>query len=410
MSYQIKMNQVPSGVAPMIDILDYEDKLMALLSPKLTDELNEIGTLEFEMPPIHRYYDWPVPLNSTVEVYEDGEMIWYGRVISTTTDYYRQKNVCCEGALGWFKDTVQRYHEYKSVSVRQFFRDLITNHNAMAPAHRQFTVGDITVEDATVYRKLDYETTYDCLMRMCVGAEGGYFFFRRSGTTNYIDWLKSMPYTCNQPVEFGLNLVDISATFDGADIVTAILPLGDTVQANSDATKGEVIDKTDPRVGLPLTLTHDYGSDILYSDLAENYGNIVEAVQFSGAKTSVKLIAEATRYMTERVYDRMSVECTAVELKRHGQGQNENYDRFRIGQMVKVRSRPHVISAEYPLIKLEIELDTAEKKVTLGTAPRQTLTKIVDESTQESGGQEMTVLINGETARAPILNFLTEDA
>jgi hypothetical protein len=87
---------------------------------------------------------------------------------------------------------------------------VISNHNGQVPQNRRFTVGRITIPNVMVYRELNYETTKEVLESMCLGAEGGYFFFRKEDGVNYIDWLADIEEASIQPVKFGLNLVDIS--------------------------------------------------------------------------------------------------------------------------------------------------------------------------------------------------------
>lgn len=358
-------------------IYDYRYKDLILLEPDLEVELNTTDSFVFRMPPIHRYYGDMTPLVSIVEVYEDEDMIWFGRVLSVESDYYREKEVTCEGPFGWFNDSVQRYNVFEEISLHEFFRTLITNHNNQAPEARRFTVGNITVDDKLVYRKLDYESTKSALETMIIEAEGGYIFFRRENGVNYIDWLKDMPYSCNQPVEFGLNMTDISSSFTGEDLITCILPLGDTVRANDDPEKGDIVPEDDERIGKPLTLEHDYGTDLIASEAVNTYGAIIAVVTFSGITRAADLKAKAEEYLKEEMYNRLTFECEAVELQKFGPGANDNYDHFKVGQMVKCRSIPHALDQEFPLIKMSIRLDTATKSVTLGTAPRQKLTEII---------------------------------
>lgn len=360
-----------------VDILDYNYKEKTLLEPQLEVELNTTDSFTFKMPPIHASYGNLTPLVSIVEVYEDGDMIWFGRVLSVETDYYREKEVTCEGPYGFFNDSVQRYHVYEEVSLHEFFNTLISNHNAQVPEARRFTVGDINVSDKIVYRKLDYESTKSALETMIIDAEGGYLFFRRENGVNYIDWLNDMPYTCNQPVEFGLNMTNLTSRFDGEDLITCILPLGDTVRANDDPDKGEIIPESDERVGKPLNLAHDYGTDLIASEAVNTYGAIIEVVTFSGIFDSAELKDKAEKYLKDEMYDRLTFECEAVELKKFGPGANDNYDHFKVGQLVRCKSRPHALDQFFPLIKMSVQLDTAVKTVTLGTAPRQKLTEIV---------------------------------
>ena len=351
------------------DLLDYEDKNHVLLSPQLNTEMNTAGSFEFTMPPGHALYDGVQPLLSTVEVLEDGEMIWFGRPVEIKTDFWKQRQVYCEGALAFFNDSIQRPHEYDSISLHSFFRAVIENHNAQVTASRQFMVGQITVPDKTVYRKLRYESTFDVLKQQCLNAEGGYLFTRRVDGVSYIDWLADMPYSCNQPVEFGLNLLDITSGFDGASIATCVVPLGDT----------------DSETGEELTIASVHGgSDTIESEAVSVYGRITKAVSFSGVKDASALYRNGVEYLQNTQFNNLVIECSAAELHL----QNANFEQFRLGQMVHCHSVPHLVDREFPLMKLSIRLDTAAKQITLGSVTRQSLTRIYREDKQAEDAGE----------------------
>ena len=192
------------------DIFNQQDD-RKLLNSNVSIELNAAGSCEFTMPVSHRYYDLVSLLIQTLEIYdENNTVIWFGRPTEITTDFYNQKKVYFEGPMAFFGDTIQRPVEQFNYSVRQFFRDLITAHNAqVTDTNRQFTVGNITIPDRAVYRKTDYETTKECLERMCIDAEGGYIFFRRESGVNYIDWLDAPSINASQPIMYSMNLKDI---------------------------------------------------------------------------------------------------------------------------------------------------------------------------------------------------------
>ncbi len=371
-------------------ILDFSSKEYTLLSPSLETELNAAGSLEFTMPSCHAFYDAVHPLTSTVEVYEDSELLWFGRPVELKTDYLKQRTVYCEGALAFFNDSVQRPAEYSSVALHTFFRTIIENHNGQVAGDRQFIVGNVTVPNRAVYRDLKYESTFDVLKRQCLGAEGGYIFLRREAGVNYIDWLAEMPYSCNQPVEFGLNLLDLSTAFDGSSIITCIVPLGATVRPDEDAG----IEEDDPRVGLPLTINSvNGGSDTIESDAVSLYGRITKAVTFSGISAAETLYEAGIEYLSNTQFDGLTIECSAAELHL----QNENYEQFRVGQRIRCRSVPHLVDRQLPLVKLSLRLDTAAKQITLGTQARQSLTRIYKDVTGAAGAattEEMNKLQN----------------
>lgn len=347
------------------DILNYQEKPYLLVSPTLTMELNTAGSFEFTMPPAHALYEEVRLLASTISVYEDETLLWFGRPVEVKTDFYKQKTIYCEGALAFFNDSVQRLREYERISLHTFFRTVIENHNAQVNEDRQFTVGTITVPDKRVYRKLNYESTFNVLKRQCLEAEGGYLFLRQEAGVNYIDWYAEAPYSSNQPVEFGLNMLDLSRVFDGSGIATCVIPLGDT----------------DEETGAPLTVAEvNGGSDVIESAAVADYGYITRAVTFSGVSHADTLFADGLEYLESTQFDNMTIECTAAELH----WQNENYGLFRVGQKIHCRSIPHLLDRNFDLLKITLRLDTAEKQITLGSTKKETLTEITKETLANS--------------------------
>jgi hypothetical protein len=85
------------------------------------------------------------------------------------------------------------------------------------------------------------------------------------------------------------------------------------------------------------------------------------------------------------------IECSASELH----WKNGNYEQLRVGQMVRCHSVPHLLDREFPLTRLSIRLDTAAKQITLGSAKRQSLTRIYKEEIQEGGNEEIEP-VNGD--------------
>ena len=342
------------------DILNFQDKRYVLLKPSLEMEINTAGSFTFSMHPSHSFYDNLGLIVPTVEVYEDEELIWFGRPMEIKTDFFKNKEVYCEGALAFFNDSVQRPHEFNSVSVHEFFRYVIDAHNAQVAESRQFTVGEITVGDKKVYRNLRYENTFAVLKRQCLNAEGGYFFVRRVDGVNYIDWLSEMPDTTNQPVEFGLNLLDITSNMDGSSIVTCVLPLGEKNEETGEVLTVESVNG---------------GSDVIESEAVATFGRITKAVSFNGVYYPDTLYDDGLEYLASKQFDDMVIECSAAELH----AQNPNYGIFRLGQVVRCHSVPHLLDRDFPLIKMSLNLDTAAKRITLGSMNRATLTEVTKE-------------------------------
>lgn len=342
-----------------VDMLDYNDPGLVLLAPQVEVELDTSGSFEFTVPPNHLHYDDFTPesiMKMTIEVWEDSILHWFGRPIEYHLDFYKNKKINCEGGLAYFNDSVIRSEEWDQTSLSTIFDAVIAEHNSMVPSNRQFSVGNFTVSDRPVYRKFNYEQTFDVLKSKFLDAEEGHFFVRRENGVNYIDFLKDMPYTCNQDVEFAENLLNFTYNFDGKDFATCVIPLGGT----------------DQETGEPINIRSvNGGSDILVGNSAANYGNIVRVQQYSDIEDPSELVAEGQKYLTTLQYNAFLIECSAVDLH----SKDGTQQQFRVGQMVNCISNPHGIQLELPISKMTLYLDSAAKQITLGRIPKKTLSR-----------------------------------
>lgn len=331
-----------------------------LLSPNLSMELNAAGSFSFKLPLSNIQYDLPKILTQTVEIYEGSNLLWFGRPLEISKDFYNQKEVYCEGALSFFNDSLQRPQKWDSVYIHDFFRILIANHNSQVPPNRQFTVGTIEVDNIAVFRRLDYQTTLTCLIDMCVNAEGGYLVLRRSEGVNYIDWVRGITEISNQPAQFGLNILDLSQVVSGADVATCIVPIGNGGN------------------GKKLTIKYiNDGIDHLDSPAISTFGRITRIVEFNLSKRE-KLIEAGRKWLEDQQWDPLSITVDVAELSYL----EPKFDGFKVGQIVHCTSTPHLIDKKFPILKISLDLSTAKKKITIGTTPPRLLTEIYKTRTE----------------------------
>lgn len=332
-----------------------EDQDRILLSPSLNIELNAAGSLRFRMPYNHPLYNYPRIMIQIIEVYEANKLIWYGRPVEITTNFKKEKEIYCEGALAFFNDSVNRPVRYTEIKLHDYFRGLIASHNTQVSAPRQFTVGTIDVENKTVYRNLDYQDMMGCLIQTTVDAEGGHFVFRKENGKNYIDWKKEITDISNQPAQFGLNILDLSQVLTGEDIATSIIPIGTGGNGNK------------------LTIKYiNNGIDYLDAspEVLAEYGRITKMVQFDLSKRE-KLIEAGRKWLEDAQFDALSITVSVAELSYL----EPSFDGFMVGQIVHCTSKPHFIDKKFPIMKMSINLDSAKKSISIGTVPRKTLTE-----------------------------------
>lgn len=341
---------------------------MEVLDPQLEIELNAAGSLQFTMTPDHLFFDSIRPLIDTIEVYEENDLIWFGRPVELERDIGGLKSCYCEGALAWFNDSVQRPREQAEVNAETLFRSIVTTHNGQAGASRQFTVGTVTVDKTIVYDN-DYTSSMDA-MGALLDRAGGYLIPRRENGVNYLDWLAELPEMWGQGVEFGLNMVKFNRQYGFGDLVTGVLPVGGIPEPEEGQDP-----PTEPITIAPV----NEGSDILLSDAGATYGGIVRTVRYSDITDPQELLEAAQVYLEDVQFDPVSIQVSAADLH----FLDERKPAFRVGTVVHVVSVPHLLDRHLPLTKLSFRLDRAAREVTLGTERRRAITDIIKKVEEE---------------------------
>ena len=217
------------GVCIYDDAVPVEGEIIT--EPKLTMEDNSAGSLVFTMPPGSIGYTTVKKFTSNIVVKRDGNDIWSGRVISESEDFWKNRQVTCEGALAYLNDTIQPPHEY-NVLLRSFLEAILNVHNAKVDARRRFTIGVVTVLDNQtdgLYKATNFNTTWEAVSAL-LDVYGGHLRVRRENNINYLDYFADYPVTSTQEIRFGENLLEFTQNFDYTDLATVIIPQGERIE------------------------------------------------------------------------------------------------------------------------------------------------------------------------------------
>lgn len=249
------------------------DKLV-VTNASLNLAVNSAGSLTFEVPPDHPYYDKLTKMSGLIEVTDDGVPIFRGRIVRDTLDMYGNKTIEAEGQLACLNDSVVAPYsfpedfadnaEYKaaatdetgnteSKNVVQFWlKWLLEQHNSQVTRQKRsdesvaakaasqtatettndqtIKLGTVTVQDPNNYisrSNENYSTTWDTITEKLSGSSlGGYLLARYESDGTYLDYVADLPLDNVQTVEFASNLLDLELEADGSEFYTAILPVG----------------------------------------------------------------------------------------------------------------------------------------------------------------------------------------
>ena len=349
------------------DITVYNSRLSdyALQALEVTAALNKGGTAEITMPPGHPAYNAFTSYKSIVTVYRDDELLFRGRALYPTDDFYRCRTITCEGERCFLRDAVMRPYLYQD-SPEAIFADVIAIYNTQVEEPKQFQVGTVTVTDANDYVRIESESaeqvadTIDKLVERC----GGYIVF----TTNtsgkrVINWYDAMEYRSSQSIEFGKNLLDFTRTTSSTDLATRIVPYG-----AKDEETGERVTIESVNDGL------DFIED---EEAVALRGVIARAVYWDDVTVPANLLTKAQQYLATSKMIITSLELSAVDLaalNKYGDWTNNLIDSMRVGDIIQVTSQPHGIDDVFLLQERSYNLlDPAQDKITLGK-DRATLT------------------------------------
>lgn len=324
------------------------DEELSVLSPVLETQCNAAGALTFVLLPEHPMYSALHKMRTRIDIRQDDEIIWRGRVLETETDFYRQKTVTCEGELTYLVDSV--LHPYKLAdydgTAAGLFRLYLTRHNEAVSEAQQFQIGNVDIETLSSVENTGYGNTWDEISDNLIDIHGGFLRVRYDGETRYLDWTKESGTSCGQVIRFGENLLDLSEYVSASEVVTCLIPYAG--QGDSQITIKSVNDGKDyieDEAGIAL------------------YGRIWGVTEFD-TKDAAKLLEMAKENLQKRLKETITITISAVDLHLL----DVNAESFRVGDKVRVVSPPHGIDAEYTCTAISLDLvNPDQSEYTFGT-------------------------------------------
>lgn len=354
---------------------------MAIIDPQLKIELNKAGSLEFKIMPTHPMYNRFYKMKTFVRVELDDEEIFRGRVLNVENDIEMEQSIKCEGDLAYLVDSLQppqqkttknninnttvsnsqirsQYGnhvqekseivstsalgdtENTSATIADQLRTYIETHNEQVEVEKQFTVGEITVDDVgeMSFSSSGYRETMTAITNDLLNQYRGYLGTRKNpnGPT-YIDWLKTPGGIAQQPIVLGVNLVELDQKLDGDDVFTILVPTGDA--------------------DLTVESVNDGNIGIENAEGIARFGRIYRTKNYSGIKDAAELLKLGTTYMDSNYKpDAVSLEVKAIDLH----FLDGSIDMIRLGSTVKVISDPHGIEISLSCTSIEYDIQNPE--------------------------------------------------
>ena len=330
-------------------------------------QLNDSGSVEFNLPVTNPEYANIKNRISMIQVLKNGNEIFYGEVRESEKDFYRTKQVYAVGELAFLFDSIQPQAKYQDKTARQLLEAWLNVHNSQVEEKKRFYVGMVTVHDSndSLYRFTNQETTLDCIRQKLCEKLNGYLRIRKVNGKRYLDLVTLQEYgkICEQPIEFGENLLDYAENVSASDLYTCVIPKGARLEESPIEGLEAYVD---------VKSVND-GKDYLYSqEVVNTYGWNRCVVSWDDVTEPANLKKKGEQWLKDNQYETMVLELSAADLSLL----DIDMESFELGDSVPVYSKPHGMDRTFPVQKLELHLQNpAEDKLQLGNSMKLSYTE-----------------------------------
>lgn len=348
------------------------DRQAVVINPELDLQTGYAGELTLKVPVLNPLYNDIHNRKSMISVYRDKTEIFYGEVRTREKDRFKNQPIKVTGALSFLADTILPQQEWHDMSPREMLDAWLQLHNNQVEDRKKIYIGVVTIHDSndSLYRITDRENTLEAIREKLVDRLGGHLRLRHEEDKLYLDWINIQEYGkyCEQPIQFGENLLDYSETMTADDVITALIPLGAAIEQETDenASEFERLEKN-----VDITSVND-GKDYIYSkEAVESFGWVWKTEKWDDVATPANLLKKATEYLTTQQYENLVISLTAVDLSLFGQ----DYDSFDIGDRVLCNAIPYGMKKVLPVMEMKIPLQQPDQaQLTLGENLQQSFT------------------------------------
>jgi len=346
-----------------VPIFDPSVKEMVLTNAIVSLNAQSSGSFEFTVPRQHIFYDKIVPMGSNIEVKENGRTIFFGRPLPPTLDFFGNMVYHCEGALAFLNDAYLPPIEnaFEEIEFNALLDLVLSQYNStQARLDRVFSYDPSQFPDVMIYdaEQWNYQKVLDYLRDYMHQFVGGFFYTEWDDGIIQFKWKEKLTETSNQPITFGVNLLEMTRT--GKMFYTAAIAKGGQ---NLD---GEVAQMLAPKK--------------MDNTLLAEYGTITAYLEYPDATTVDALDAYCDTYLHEQRFDGLTLEMTAADLHLR----NTEYNEFRVGQLVRVVSKPHDVERTLPITQIEVDINSALKKAIIGDLDKIPFTVSVKKAKKET--------------------------
>lgn len=348
----------------------YLPELNELLLSDFTHEqiVNQIDWCKFSLPYKH-LYKGKIESMKIVKIYDDEDIVFYGRTLSSDIDMETTNEITCEGSLGFLRDiTLPIYETGKRGvpnNVAGYFTWIMDQYNYKADSDKRFAIGIIETDSLEPYgnvltrKNTSCPTVWDEIQEKILDSLGGFLLVTYPNGKPTINLLSDFIDVANQSIEFGVNLLDFSITKDDSEIYTAIVPLGKkseeieeplTIEGLADGPAGDSCSKV--------------GNAVYHREARERFGYREKSVVWDDVTIAKNLLGNAEKQLQNEIIGVESIEISAFDMSLI----DDKLDRIKFCSYILCKSEPHGFSQYMPCVQWSLNIiDPSKTNYVLGS-------------------------------------------
>lgn len=236
------------------------DESLAIVEPELNLAASKAGDFTCTIPRTNNGFNKIIKGVTRLFVTKNEKIIFMGRINEVEEDLWLNQVITAEGALAYLNDSLSEKKIYSNENNNQtlefLLTDILNHHNSKFPDEpwKQFNIAVCEAkfvgrDDKDVnsnylsYYSINFDKTLELVTELVELADGAFKieFNETLGTWDmYIYNKYNFPVNDSQPIEFGVNLLDLTKTNSFNDICTVVAPFGgDLIQTSKEI--GEVV-------------------------------------------------------------------------------------------------------------------------------------------------------------------------
>lgn len=357
---------------------------------KINEKVNDYGSMTFSCIPSVANFK----LNDIITVYKDNNVYWQGIIVSITRNFYGDLNVVCYSML-W--TLTFNYLQERNTTGKTFGTVIldIQNENNTDAGSGQTINSQYVLGSYFDYLLLPLDTTDDRILPLGTTLSqiqalfDPYCFFYAEYVPPFnppycvrihiVDYNNvSNVNILNQPIEFGLNLLDYAEENAIANYITSVAPIGKT--AGGTPVFVGSFSGTITFNGQTYTVNQN-GSGYIknpVSSIITEYGERRARVEFDIDNVN-DLMDAGVKWLERNAFQELTITLSAADLSALT---SLNYDEFKVGYFVNVKSMPFGLATMMPILERSIDIqDPAKSTITLSNTYQTTLTEQVRRNT-----------------------------